>query len=50
MGVGVGMPEVGYLYGQYKRTQDHVAQVGKGILWGGLQVSIIIHHIIQYIM
>lgn len=35
MGYGVGLPEVGYLYGQYKRINDHVAQRGRGVLWGG---------------
>lgn len=25
----------GYLYGQYKRINDHVAQRGRGVLWGG---------------
>ncbi|CAM9471976.1 unnamed protein product [Discosporangium mesarthrocarpum] len=35
MGYGVGVPEVGYLYGQYKRINDHVAQRGRGVLWGG---------------
>lgn len=27
--------QVGYLYGQYKRINDHVAQRGRGVLWGG---------------
>ncbi|KAG5185513.1 glutamate dehydrogenase 1 (NADP-dependent) [Tribonema minus] len=36
MGYGVGLPEVGYLYGQYKRVNDHVAQKGRGVLWGGI--------------
>eukprot|EP00904_Undaria_pinnatifida_P010369 jgi/Undpi1/6462/HiC_scaffold_20.g08941.m1 len=35
MGYGVGLQEVGYLYGQYKRINDHVAQRGRGVLWGG---------------
>jgi glutamate dehydrogenase (NADP+) len=38
MGYGVGAPEIGYLYGQYKRIENHVAQRGRGILWGGLQL------------
>ena len=35
MGVNVGAAEVGYLYGQYKRTTEHYARHGRGILWGG---------------
>lgn len=27
--------QVGYLYGQYKRINDHIAQRGRGVLWGG---------------
>ena len=35
VGTGVGAKEIGYLYGQYKRTSIHHAQKGKGLLWGG---------------
>jgi glutamate dehydrogenase (NADP+) len=27
--------EIGYLYGQYKRINEHYGQFGKGLLWGG---------------
>lgn len=36
VGTGVGSREIGYLYGQYKRTNVHHAQKGKGLLWGGV--------------
>jgi glutamate dehydrogenase (NADP+) len=36
MGFGVGINEIGYLYGQWKRMNSHLAQRGSGILWGGL--------------
>lgn len=36
VGTGVGAREIGYLYGQYKRTSIHHAQKGKGLLWGGV--------------
>jgi len=35
MGDGVTAAETGYLYGQYKRLNDHYGQLGKGLLWGG---------------
>jgi glutamate dehydrogenase/leucine dehydrogenase len=36
VGTGVGAREIGYLYGQYKRSNVHHAQKGKGLLWGGV--------------
>ena len=36
VGTGVGSREIGYLYGQFKRTNVHHAQKGKGLLWGGM--------------
>ncbi|CAM9213225.1 unnamed protein product [Phaeothamnion confervicola] len=37
MGSGVGAPEIGYLYGQYKRLKEHTySQSGSGLLWGGM--------------
>jgi glutamate dehydrogenase (NADP+) len=38
MGQGVGSAEIGYLYGQYKRINNHCGQIGKGLLWGGCPV------------
>lgn len=38
LGSGVGAPEIGYLYGQYKRINQHCGQLGKGLLWGGSPV------------
>ena len=38
MGRGVGPVEIGYLYGQYKRINNHYGQIGKGLLWGGYPV------------
>eukprot|EP00981_Chlorochromonas_danica_P012834 scaffold5444_cov181-Ochromonas_danica.AAC.15 len=38
MGEGVGAAEIGYMYGQYKRINNHCGQIGKGLLWGGLPV------------
>lgn len=38
MGEGVGPSEIGYLYGQYKRINNHCGQIGKGLLWGGFPV------------
>jgi glutamate dehydrogenase (NADP+) len=35
MGEGCGPTEIGYLYGQYKRINQHCGQNGKGLLWGG---------------
>lgn len=35
MGVGVGVQEIGYLYGQYKRTHAHASHKGRGLLWAG---------------
>ena len=35
LGDGCGTSEIGYLYGQYKRVNQHCGQVGKGLLWGG---------------
>jgi len=35
MGVNVGRNEVGYLYGQYKRTSTEYSKHGRGLLWGG---------------
>ena len=35
--IGVGAREIGYLFGQYKRIQNHFTGVltGKGVQWGG---------------
>jgi len=35
IGENVGEAEVGYLYGQYKRINQHHGQFGTGLLWGG---------------
>jgi len=35
IGLGVGRPEVGYLYGHYKRTSNIYSGSGRGLLWGG---------------
>ena len=35
MGVGVGPREIGFLYGQYKRTHMHASHKGRGLLWAG---------------
>lgn len=35
MGFCVGPEEIGYMYGQYKRTSNHISQKGVGLLWGG---------------
>jgi len=35
MGLGVGAREIGYMYGQWKRTHQVGAQRGRGLLWGG---------------
>ena len=35
MGDGVTSVETGYLYGQYKRINEHYGQMGQGLLWGG---------------
>lgn len=35
LGDGVNAPEIGYMYGQYKRINQHCGQFGKGLLWGG---------------
>lgn len=35
LGEGVSSMEMGYMYGQYKRINQHYGQVGKGILWSG---------------
>ena len=35
IGRGVGRAEVGYLYGQYKRTSNNYSRHGRGLLWGG---------------
>lgn len=34
-GCGVGRAEVGYLYGQYKRSSGTYERQGTGLLWGG---------------
>ena len=36
VGIGVGPREIGYLYGQYKRSSPHFSQNGAGVLWGGV--------------
>lgn len=38
MGQAVGPAEIGYMYGQYKRINNHCGQIGKGLLWGGCPV------------
>lgn len=38
LGEGVNASEIGFLYGQYKRVNQHCGQVGKGLLWGGVPV------------
>lgn len=35
LGEGVTSPEIGYMYGQYKRINQHCGHQGKGLLWGG---------------
>lgn len=37
MGDGVSETEIGYMYGQYKRINQHshVARLGRGLMWGG---------------
>ncbi|CAM9367616.1 unnamed protein product [Discosporangium mesarthrocarpum] len=35
MGANVGGPEIGYLYGQYKRLTPGASSLGEGFLWGG---------------
>ncbi|CAM9946998.1 unnamed protein product [Ectocarpus sp. 12 AP-2014] len=35
MGLCVGPPEIGYLYGQYKRMSLDASPIGRGLLWGG---------------
>lgn len=35
MGSCVGGPEIGYLYGQYKRISLDASPIGGGLLWGG---------------
>eukprot|EP00596_Hydrurales_sp_CCMP1899_P002281 CAMPEP_0119051166 /NCGR_PEP_ID=MMETSP1177-20130426/72871_1 /TAXON_ID=2985 /ORGANISM="Ochromonas sp, Strain CCMP1899" /LENGTH=505 /DNA_ID=CAMNT_0007030283 /DNA_START=119 /DNA_END=1636 /DNA_ORIENTATION=- len=35
LGEGVNATEIGYMYGQYKRINQHCGQFGKGLLWGG---------------
>ncbi|CAM9143066.1 unnamed protein product [Sphacelaria rigidula] len=35
MGSCVGGPEIGYLYGQYKRMSVDASPIGQGLLWGG---------------
>ena len=35
MSEGVNVSEIGYLYGQYKRINEHSGQQGRGLLWGG---------------
>lgn len=36
---------MGYLYGQYKRINDHVAQRGRGVLWGGTHFYPEVQHV-----
>lgn len=36
IGQGCAAAEIGYMYGQYKRINQHCGQVGKGLLWGGM--------------
>eukprot|EP00903_Cladosiphon_okamuranus_P014475 g13427.t1 len=35
MGACVGGPEIGYLYGQYKRMSVDASPIGESLLWGG---------------
>lgn len=35
MGDGVSEVEIGYMYGQYKRINQHFGRLGRGLLWGG---------------
>lgn len=35
MGDGCTPVEIGYMYGQYKRINEHYGRVGRGLLWGG---------------
>ena len=35
MGVNCGSTEIGYMYGQYKRTAHSLSKHGFGMLWGG---------------
>ncbi|CAM9851375.1 unnamed protein product [Heterosigma akashiwo] len=35
MGLSAGPSEIGYMYGQYKRTHNHISHLGRGLLWGG---------------
>ena len=35
MGVNCGSTEIGYMYGQYKRTSHSLSKHGFGMLWGG---------------
>mmetsp|Transcript_33225 Transcript_33225/g.100141 ORF Transcript_33225/g.100141 Transcript_33225/m.100141 type:complete len:507 (-) Transcript_33225:42-1562(-) len=35
LGVNVGAAEIGYMYGQYKRTAETLSKHGFGMLWGG---------------
>eukprot|EP01038_Epipyxis_sp_PR26KG_P004966 gene4966-6941_t len=35
IGEGCTSSEIGYLYGQYKRINQHCGQIGEGLLWGG---------------
>ena len=35
MGVNCGSTEIGYMYGQYKRTTHSLSKHGFGMLWGG---------------
>ena len=35
MGVNCGSTEIGYMYGQYKRTSTNLSKHGFGMLWGG---------------
>jgi len=35
MGLSTGPNEMGYMYGQYKRINNHTSQKGRGLLWGG---------------
>jgi len=43
LGEGVTREEIGYMYGQYKRINQHCGQLGKGLLWGGTPVHIQAH-------
>lgn len=35
LGEGVSSMEIGYMYGQYKRINQHYGQIGQGLLWSG---------------